>query len=132
MPQNDPLSKLHDIKPLVEIPDNSFFIFLALVIFGLILLISIAFVLIRFFKNRKKSDRKRYFEILENIDFSNPKQSAYDITKYSKLLARNEREIRLCNDLIEDLEQYKYKKEVKDIDKSIQAKFSNFLDVIDV
>jgi hypothetical protein len=34
--------------------------------------------------------------------------------------------------LIEDLEQYKYKKEVKDIDKSIQAKFSNFLDVIDV
>jgi hypothetical protein len=53
MPQNDPLSKLHDIKPLVEIPDNSFFIFLALVIFGLILLISIAFVLIRFFKNRK-------------------------------------------------------------------------------
>ncbi|GGD32654.1 hypothetical protein GCM10012288_03240 [Malaciobacter pacificus] len=132
MPQNDPLSKLHDIKPLVEIPDNSFFIFLALVIFGLILLISIAFVLIRFFKNRKKSDRKRYFEILENIDFSNPKQSAYDITKYSRLLARNEREIRLCNDLIEDLEQYKYKKEVKDIDKSIQAKFSNFLDVIDV
>jgi hypothetical protein len=132
MPQNDPLSKLHDIKPLVEIPDNSFFIFLALVIFGLILLISIAFVLIRFFKNRKKSDRKRYFEILENIDFSNPKRSAYDITKYSRLLARNEREIRLCNDLIEDLEQYKYKKEVKDIDKSIQAKFSNFLDVIDV
>jgi hypothetical protein len=71
-------------------------------------------------------------KILENIDFSNPKQSAYDITKYSRLLARNEREIRLCNDLIEDLEQYKYKKEVKDIDKSIQAKFSNFLDVIDV
>lgn len=132
MPQNDPLSKLHDIKPLVEIPDNSFFLFLALVIFALIVLISIIFAIVRFIKNRKKSDRKKYFEILENIDFENPKQSAYEITKYSRLLARSEREIRLCEDLVEELEQYKYKKEVKEIDESVKAKFSNFMDVIDV
>lgn len=130
--QENPLSKLHDIKPLVEIPDNSFFIFLAIVVVAIILIVVLIFLGIKLYKNRKKSSRKIYFEILENIDFSDTKKSAYTITKYSRLLARNEREIRLCEELIEDLEKYKYKKEVDECDDKIKAKFSNFMDVIDV
>lgn len=130
--QNELLSKLHDIKPLVEIPDNSFFIFIALITFGILLLISLIFFIIKQIKNRKKSDRKKYFEILENINFENPKQSAYTITKYTRLLARNEREKRLCEELIDELEKYKYKKDVETIDSTIKAKFSNFMDVLDV
>ena len=130
--QNELLSKLHDIKPLVEIPDNSFFIFIILIFLGILILISIVFFIIKIVKNRKKSDRKKYFEILENIDFSESKQSAYIITKYTRLLARNEREKRLCEELIEELDNYKYKKEVEIIDNKIKAKFSNFMDVLDV
>ncbi len=130
--QENPLSKLHDIKPLVQIPDNSFFVYLALVVTTILFIVIVVFLLIKLYKNRKKSDRKKYFEILENIDFTNSKQSAYDITKYSRLLARSDREIRLCEELIEELDKYKYKKQVEEIDKKIKAKFSNFMDVIDV
>lgn len=126
------LSKLHDIKELEKIPDNSFFIFLALVLLGFIFLLILIFFITKLIKNRKKSPRKIYFEILKNIDFSNSKKSAYTITKYSRLIASNEREKKLANELIESLEKYKYKKEIENIDDEIKAKFSVFLDSLDV
>lgn len=52
--QENPLSKLHDIKPLVQIPDNSFFIYLALIITIFLFVIILIFLLIRVYKNRKK------------------------------------------------------------------------------
>ena len=53
------LSKLHDIKELEQIPDNSLFLFSFLIFFILILLITIIFFIVKFLKNRKKSDRKK-------------------------------------------------------------------------
>ena len=128
----DILAKLHDIKELEQIPDNSIFIFYFLIFIAIILIVIFIFFIIKLFKNRKKSDRKKYYEILQNIDFENSKESAYIITKYSRILAINEREKRLSEELIEELEKYKYKKNVKQIDEAIKAKFSTFMDSIDV
>lgn len=128
----DILSKLHDIKELEKIPDNSIFVFSFLIFLGIILLLVIIFFIIKFFKNRKKSDRKKYYEILENINFENSKESAYTITKYSRLLALSEREKKLSEELIEDLRKYKYKKNVKQIDDMIKAKFLTFMESLDV
>lgn len=128
----DVLSKLNDIKELEKIPDNSFFIFLALVLLGFIFLLILIFFITKLIKNRKKSPRKIYFEILKNVDFSDSKKSAYTITKYSRLIASNEREKKLANELIESLEKYKYKKEIENIDDEIKAKFSVFMDSLDV
>lgn len=128
----DVLSKLNDIKELEKIPDNSFFIFLALVLLGFIFLLILIFFIIKLIKNRKKSPRKIYFEILKNIDFLDSKKSAYTITKYSRLITSNEREKKLANELIESLEKYKYKKEIENIDDEIKAKFSVFMDSLDV
>ena len=128
----DILAKLHDIKELEQIPDNSVFLFSFLIFFILILLITIIFFIVKFLKNRKKSDRKKYYELLQNINFENSKESAYIITKYIRLLAKNEREKRRSDELIEELEKYKYKRNVKKIDDTIKAKFSTFMDSIDV
>ena len=126
------LSKLNDIKELEKIPDNSIFIFSFLIFLAILILTTLIFFLIKFFKNRKKSPRKIYFEILKNIDFSDSKKSAYVITKYSRLITTNEREKKLANELIEVLEKYKYKKNVEKIDDTIKAKFLVFMDSLDV
>ena len=81
---------------------------------------------------RKTNDRKTYYNILKNIDFSDSKKAAYTITKYSRLLASNDREKKLANELIEDLEFFKYKKDVKNIDKMSKAKFLTFMEILDV
>lgn len=128
----DILSKLHDIKELERIPDNSIFIFSILVFLAILVLLLITFFIIKLFKNRKTNDRKKYYEILKNIDFNDSKKSAYAITKYARLLASNDREKRLCEELIEELENYKYKKNVDDIDNSIKTKYSVFMDALDV
>ena len=126
------LSKLHDIKELENIPDNSIFIFSFLIFIALSILLIILFFVIKFFRNKKQSDRKKYYKILQEIDFKDSKSSAYQITKYSRLLASNDREKKLANELIEDLEFFKYKKDVKNIDKMSKAKFLTFMEILDV
>ena len=54
------------------------------------------------------------------------------VTKYSRLIVSNEREKKLAIELIESLEKYKYKKEVENIDNEVKAKFSIFMDSLDV
>ena len=124
--------KLHDIKDLAVIPDNSIFIFSALVFLALIIAFLLIIFIIKLIKNRKKDLRKEYYEILENLDYKDSKQTAYTITKYLRLLARNEREKKIANELIEELEEYKYKKDVSSIKEQTKAKLSTFMDVIDV
>ena len=128
----DILSKLHDIKELENIPDNSIFIFSILIFAGIILILAIIFLFIKYFKNKKLSDRKTYFNILKNIDFDDSKKAAYTITKYSRLIANSDREKKLANELIEELRIFKYKKNVKNIDKLTKAKYSTFMEILDV
>ena len=96
------------------------------------MILTIIFLFIKYFKNRKVSDRKTYFNILKNIDFDDSKKAAYIITKYSRLIANNDREKKLANELIEELEFFKYKKNVKKIDKLTKAKYSTFMEILDV
>ena len=124
--------KIHDIKPLIEVPDYSMYIF-----YGLVLLVAIIFGLIiyfiyRFFKNRKQNIRKEYFKKLKEVDFINSKQSAYSITKYGQLLAKSDREKQLLHDLIEKLESYKYRKDVPSFDSETKLLFDNFMESLDV
>ena len=128
----DILSKLHDIKELENIPDNSIFIFSILIFAGIILILAIIFLFIKYFKNKKLSDRKTYFNILKNIDFDDSKKAAYTITKYSRLIVNSDREKKLANELIEELRIFKYKKNVKNIDKLTKAKYSTFMEILDV
>ncbi|RXK02940.1 hypothetical protein [Halarcobacter bivalviorum] len=124
--------KLHDIKQLVEIPDFSFYLYLLLLSVVILIIVLLIYLVYKLFKNRKKDERKTYYEILENIDFKQAKKSAYEITKYGKLLATSDREKKLIEELIEELEKYKYKKEVTSIDNEVKILFNRFMDSVDV
>lgn len=124
--------KLHDIKDIVEIPDTSIFIFSLICFISLLLLLGIILLIIKFIKSKKVNERKVHFDTLKQIDFSNSKEAAYIITKSIRFLAQNEREKNLGFEIIDELETYKYKKDVKDIDNSLKIKLDRFLDVVDV
>jgi len=124
--------QLRDIKPLMEIPDSSFYIFWGLIAFGTILLLAVLFfVLKRYLEHRRANLAKRYLEQMHAIDWVNPKESAYAATKYARLLATDERRKELFAQLEPLLEKYKYKKEVANVDDETLKKFNLYLQVAD-
>ena len=124
-------SQLRDIKPLLEIPDSSYYIYWGLIDFATILLFGILFfVTKKLWENRKINVAKGYLEMLEKIDWKESKKSAYEATHYARLLATDERRKELFSQLEPMLEQYKYKKVVEDIDADTQNKFNLYVQVV--
>ena len=125
-------AQLRDIKPLLEIPDSSYYIYWGLIIFASLLLVSILFfVAKKFWDNRKENLAKGYLEAIKNIDWKDTKTSAYEATHYARLLATDERKKELLSQLEPMLEQYKYKKVVDALDADTQKQFNLYVQVAD-
>ncbi len=125
-------AQLRDIKPLLEIPDNSYYIYWGLIVFGTLLLLGILFFIAkRLWDNRKVNLAKGYLEKLKAIDWKDTKHSAYEATYYARLLAIDERRKKLFSQLEPMLEKYKYKKEVESVDVDTQNKFNLYVQVAD-
>ncbi|MFK5975655.1 MAG: hypothetical protein QM493_04010 [Sulfurovum sp.] len=126
------MEEIKDIKPLLEIPDISYYIYWGLISFGITLVTIIIFFLIkRLWQSRKVNRAKEYLRELKKIDWSDTKESAYKATHYARLLATDDRKRELFSQLEEMLEQYKYKKEVDEVDDDTQAKFNLYVQVAD-
>ncbi len=124
--------QLKDIKPLLEIPDNSFYLYWGLIILAvLIVLVLCYFAVKKLWKQRKINLAKGYLEKLKAIDWHDTKRSAYDATHYARLLATDERRKELFSQLEPLLEQYKYKKEVKEVDQDTLNRFNLYVQVAD-
>lgn len=123
---------LHDIKPLVEVPDNSL-IYAGIVAFVLVLAVILAAVWIyrRFTQAKAEDLRKSYLQKIHNIDTNNAKQAAYEISAYGRLLAENERAKDMLDNLDTRLGKYKYKKEVEALDEETLGYYKLFLEVLD-
>ncbi len=68
---------IHDIKPLMPIPDISLYIFSALVAAGLLAAAVVAMFLWRLWRRGRKADpRIAWLRQLDSIDFSDAKRSA--------------------------------------------------------
>ncbi len=129
---NNITEQLKDIKPLLEIPDNSYYIYWGLIIFAAILLLGVLFfVAKKLWDNRKENLAKGYLVKLKEIDWKETKKSAYEATHYARLLATDERREKLFEQLEPLLEQYKYKKEVETIDDDTRKRFNLFVQVAD-
>ena len=104
------MDKLRDIKPIVEVSDFSFYIFLA-VIFGVILVMA----LIIYFIYKKLPKKAKY-----HFDLSDSKKTAYKLIELIRDKEGSE-------EYIEKLHFYTYKKEVPQFDetlfKEIKEKF---------
>ena len=125
-------AQLRDIKPLLEIPDSSYYIYWGVTIFGALLLAGILFfVAKKLWDNRKINLAKDYLETLKNIDWKDTKKSAYEATHYARLLATDDRKKELFCQLEPMLEQYKYKKVVGELDADTQNKFNLYVQVAD-
>jgi len=132
MNENNISAQLRDIKPLLEIPDSSYYIYWGLILFvGLLVLGVLFFVLKKLWDNRKVNLEKGYLEAIKQIDWTDTKKSAYEATHYARLLANDERRKELFSQLEPMLEQYKYKKEVDEIDTDTRNKFNLYVQVAD-
>ena len=124
--------QLRDIKPLLEIPDNSYYIYWGLITFAILLCVLLLFfVAKKLWENRKVNLAKGYLEALKKIDWNDTKKSAYQATHYARLLATDERRKELFSQLEPMLEKYKYKKEVDTVDQDTKNKFNLYVQVAD-
>ncbi|HHD75344.1 MAG TPA: hypothetical protein ENK82_07875 [Campylobacterales bacterium] len=126
-------SELRDIKPLLEIPDSSYYLFLALVTLAVLVTVLILYVLVKKFWKKKKVDmQKVYFEQFKNLDWKNAKESAYKATKLGKKLTQeNERAKEIYGQLLPMLEPYKYRKEVPSLDDETLKHYNLLVHIID-
>jgi hypothetical protein len=124
--------QLIDIKTLIDITDYSIFLFIATVILGAIL----AFILFKkTYKYTKSKCKiccdKYYFEQFKKIDWNNPKQAAYEATKYGMLLAKDKRRREIFLQLRDRLDKYKYKKDIDTIDNETMNYYNLYKQVCD-
>ncbi len=127
------MDELRDIKPLLEIPDNSYYIFLALVFIAVgMVMLMIGLLIKKFWKKKAINMQKVYFEEFKNLDWTNVKASAYEATELGrKLTLKNDRAKEIYTQLIPMLEAYKYKKEVPLLDKDTLKQYNLLVHIID-
>ena len=95
------MDKLKDIKPIVEVHDYSFYLFLGVVFLSIILLVTVVFFIYKKFQKPKYS-----------FDLENSKQTAYKLIEII-------RDKEGSQEYIDKLHQFTYKKEVPPFDKNL-------------
>ncbi len=125
------MEKLRDIKPLVEIPDYSFYLYILVMVVITLLAALMLFFLIRKLSKKKVNQREQILQRLRSLPFDNPKEVAYQMTKYGKYLVKDESSARLYEDLVRKLTKYKYKRDVSPLDESLKKEIKLFLRVYD-
>ena len=124
--------ELRDIKPLLEIPDMSYYLYVGFLIFVGVLLLGLLFFLIKkFWLNRKKDIRKIYFKQLKEINWNNAKESAYAVTYLGRELSIDDRSRDIYRGLVPMLEPYKYRKEVPKVDSETIKQYNLLVHVLD-
>jgi len=125
---------LHDIKPLLEIQDYSFYYFLALLFVVSVIIIGIIYLLYKHFHTKKRFNiRKEHNKILQKINLKETKKAAYELTEYGATFKDDSpRHLKTYNDMVEKLEKYKYKKSVDDFDRETLRVIELYRGMIDV
>jgi len=126
--------QLHDIKPLLEVQEYSLYYLILFVVFSAILIFGALYLGIKYFKNRNKYDvRVEHFKLLNQLNLSDTKKSAYGITKYGATYKDDsKRHSEMYKNLVDRLEQYKYKKDVEKFDNEVLGYIELYKGMIDV
>jgi hypothetical protein len=120
------MEELRDIKGLVEIMDYSFYYLLGIVGVTVIVLMVLAVLLYKYLTKKELLTQKKVaMELLEKFEFGDAKQSAYEFSHLAQY-AVNETQRRELEQLLAELEPYKFKKEVPELDDALKAKMQAF------
>lgn len=123
---------VNDIMPLVDVPDYSLYFFIALVVVGFAVAVGAVIFFLKKWGNRRISERKKLYERLASVDFSDPKRAAYTISEIGYRFAHdNERTESVYHNLFGRLEPYKYAPTVKPIDEETIGYYRLYLGIID-
>jgi len=126
------MGDIKDIKPLIAVEDDSLFLLILTVAIGLVLAYFLFKKMYNIFKYRCKIDCEKYYYIqFSKIDWSNPKKAAYEATKYGQLLARDKRRKELFLQMRVELDKYKYKQDIKEVDKKTLNYYNLYKQVCD-
>ena len=121
------MEELRDIKGLVEIMDYSFYYLLGIVGVTVIVLMVLAVLLYKYLTKKELLTQKKVaMELLEKFEFGDAKQSAYEFSHLAQY-AVNETQRRELEQLLAELEPYKFKKEVPELDDALKAKMQAFV-----
>lgn len=125
---------LHDIKPIVEVQEYSLYYFLGATLLALILVLGAVYIIYMLLQKRNRFNvRKEHFKLLDSLDLSDAKRSAYDITLYGATFKNDSpRHQEMYENLINRLEIYKYKKDVEAYDGEIIGYIELYKGMIDV
>ena len=125
---------LHDIKPLLEIQEYSFYYLLALIAVGVVIVSAVVYLLYKFIQRRNRFNiRAEHLKLLNNLDLSDAKAAAYEITQLGATFKDDsERNLNAYETLVEHLENYKYKKNVSEFDEETKHLVERYRGMIDV
>lgn len=125
---------LHDIKPLIDVPEYSLYYLIVTVVVGVILFALLIFALMRFIKNKNKfSLRKEHLKLLNGVEFSDAKKAAYDITYYAQSFKNDSIEHKEAYERLQNnLETYKYRKNVDSFDEETKNELRSYIGMLHV
>ena len=125
---------LHDIKPIVDVQEYSLYYFLSLGFLAVLLLFAFVYLFLKWMKKRNAFNiRKEHEKLLNTLDLSDAKKSAYDITYYGATFKNDsQRHSEMYQNIIIRLEGYKYKKSVDNFDSETLGYIELYKEMCDV
>jgi len=124
------MEELKDIKPEIVIV-NSFLIDMLFFAFIIVLVGLLGYFIYRFMKKERKKDKRKLSVLyLKSFDFDNleDKQIAYEFTKHGYITLEehfNDEFLRI----LKQLETYKYKKDIPQIDDDLKEQMRDYIKV---
>ena len=132
--QNNYDIPLHDIKPLIEVQEYSLYYLIVMSTIALLIFVGLLYLVMKWLKRRNAFNiRKEHYKLLNTIDFQDAKRSAYDVTYYGATFKDDSpRHTEMYKNLTQRLEQYKYKKDVDEMEDEVKAYINLYKEMIDV
>jgi hypothetical protein len=126
--------QIHDIKPIVDIEEYSFYYFLGAVGIGILLLIGISYLLYLWYKRRHAFNlRVEHAKLLNSLNLSDTKNTAYAISVYGNTFKDDSpRHAQMYKNISDRLENYKYRKNVEKFDSDTLGYIELYKGMIDV
>ena len=132
MPTQEPSLKLHDIKELAVVTDYSVYYFYALIAFGVLVFLLLAYILYRYLKRQKALDEQtQLLNTLKAIDYSDAKHAAYTLTLCGNALQKDLPQTKAYENLLPKLQAFKYKKHVGSFSDALQQEAKDFIDMME-
>lgn len=125
---------LHDIKPIVDVQEYSLYYFLGVSALVLLLTCAIAYLIYLWFKRRNAFNiRKEHLKLLNSLDISDTKNSAYAITMLGATFKDDSpRHQEMYANITDRLDMFKYKKSVDEFDSEVLGYIELYKGMIDV